>query len=771
MRISVAAALAALSFVVGCGSDSSSGTGARPGTPARVDVVTPPTPSVVAGAPGGTFSVEVVDATGAPVSGVLVSFSATGSATVSPSSATTDASGVASTQVTTGTIAGVATVRASVTGVATPVASQIAVVAGPTTRVVVLPRSMRLLAVGDTSRIIASAQDMYGNLAATSTIAFSVADPTLVSVDAGGLVRVLRLGGTTLVVSSSGDKADTTVVTVLAAGATQCTGLAVAPVMTVGESRILTGVQYGCLSGATAGAEYSIVAFNGAKDSVNALPVSVTGNGVGTVPVTFSVAPTTGLSALRAAIGGPVASTPLLDESFHLKLLAQARARSRGSFSRARTLRAASASRSLSPSGAPVVSQSGLPPNTVVGDLVTLNVSADCGTAQNRGFRVAAIGAKSIVLADTLDPSAGFSDADYQRFAARFDTLVYPLDVGAFGAPSDIDGNGRVAILFTTAVNALTPANVNYFVGGFFYPGDLFPKTGVTLDDHCATSNVGEMFYMLAPDPTGKINGNKRTTGFVDSLTTGVLAHEFQHLINGSRRFYVNSAAESFEDVWLNEGLSHVAEELLYYRESGRAPRQNLGDAAVRAAPSSIQIFANDASANFFRLLEYFRAPGFYSPYAGDDQLATRGATWSFLRYTADRLGTTDGTIWQRFDDATSTGLNTLAAVYGTDPGPFFRDWAVANFLDDFGVPVDPHFTHPSWNYRDLFANTLLHSTVYPLHYTGLDDNVKTDFLVRGLSASYMRVSVPANREGLVTFSSGGGLPNGAFQFVVVRTK
>ena len=54
-----------------------------------------------------------------------------------------------------------------------------------------------------------------------------------------------------------------------------------------------------------------------------------------------------------------------------------------------------------------------------------------------------------------------------------------------------------------------------------------------------AGSNTGEMFYLLAPDPTGAINGNVGATGFVDSVTTSVLAHEFQHLINASRRLYV----------------------------------------------------------------------------------------------------------------------------------------------------------------------------------------------------------------------------------------
>ena len=63
-------------------------------------------------------------------------------------------------------------------------------------------------------------------------------------------------------------------------------------------------------------------------------------------------------------------------------------------------------------------------------------------------------------------------------------------------------------------------------------------------------------------------------------------------------------------------------------------------------------------------------------------ELATRGATWSFLRYAADQLYTADGTGWQRFDNSTTAGLETVKGVYPTDPTPLFRNWAFARFRD-----------------------------------------------------------------------------------------
>ena len=40
---------------------------------------------------------------------------------------------------------------------------------------------------------------------------------------------------------------------------------------------------------------------------------------------------------------------------------------------------------------------------------------------------------------DTLTPSNGFTNTDYQNFATTFDTLIFPLDTLNFGVPSQID--------------------------------------------------------------------------------------------------------------------------------------------------------------------------------------------------------------------------------------------------------------------------------------------------------------------------------------------
>lgn len=108
-------------------------------TPARVNVVAGFNGTgTVSAALATPFTVEVVDASGAPVANVTVTFAAT-NATVSPATATTNAQGRASANVTLGSTAGAGSVTATVAGI--PAASAAltinAAVSGPVVRAVV----------------------------------------------------------------------------------------------------------------------------------------------------------------------------------------------------------------------------------------------------------------------------------------------------------------------------------------------------------------------------------------------------------------------------------------------------------------------------------------------------------------------------------------------------------------------------------------------------------------------------------------------------------
>jgi hypothetical protein len=403
-----------------------------------------------------------------------------------------------------------------------------------------------------------------------------------------------------------------------------------------------------------------------------------------------------------------------------------------------------------------------------VGDYVALNTRSGatladaCQTPDNRTGRVVAISQHAIVVADTNNPAGGYTDAEYATIAVQFDS-VYTMDVNAFGTPSDIDSNGHIIMFFTRAVNELTPPASSSVVGGFFYARDLFPKQDspqLGTGSGCPTSNVSEMFYLAVADPNNLVNGNKSfTKDFVSHLTVSTTAHEFQHLINASRRLYVNTSASDFEVVWLNEGLSHIAEELLFYQQSnGLTPRMDVDSVKVRLSQQNVNAYNFDQQGNFGRFRAYIVRPATSSPYAPDDSLWTRGATWSFLRYAADHRGTSDADTWFKLDNSTTTGLDNLQQVFGSGLMSMFRDWAVAHIADD--VPNVPNeWQHLSWNFKSIFHLIGNHQPTpnpngYPLASTPLSDASPVTVTLNGGGAAYVRFSLSAGQTSSIKWDT-----------------
>ncbi|GLC23892.1 Ig-like domain-containing protein [Roseisolibacter agri] len=632
------------------------------------------------------LTVRVTTAQSTPVAGATVTFAVTaGSATLSPASATTDADGLASTQLTLGATPGTVQVTASVAS------------------------------VGLTATFLATAT------AAVTTPSASVA----CAADAAAL-------------------------------------------MAVGQVTVLASVTSLCLPGGAAGAEYALVPFNGSTNAASRASLSVQASGVtapGAVTAADLTAPLSdegGLAALTTT--GAVASRALVARTPLAALEARQRAvAARELAPRLGAARSWFATRSSARTG---LSRAVIPRTAAVGDLVSLNANADdaCTNARMRVARVAAIGSKSVVVADTGNPAGGYTDADYASIAATFDTLIAPVASESFGDPTDIDGNGKVVLFFTRAVNELTPASSGWYVGGFFWSRDLFPTTAATAGDACAASNAGELFYLMVPDPSGTINDNRFSKAGVSSVVIGTVAHEYQHLINASRRMYVNTSAADWEDTWLDEGLSHVAEELVFYRAAGLAARANLGAAALRRSSVSVDAFNEFQLENFGRFGDYLAATAVNSPYASDDSLATRGAAWAFLRYAADQKGGTESATWRALVNSTASGMANVRQVFGTESVALFRDWATSLFADDL-TGVAARWQQPSWGYRSIFG--ALGGSGFPLATTTLTDGATRSVTLVGGGVAFLRVGVAANGAGSVAW---GTLPTNV-QMTVVRTR
>ena len=508
---------------------------------------------------------------------------------------------------------------------------------------------------------------------------------------------------------------------------------------------------FACAGGGSSGAEYVLIPFNSNRTSAKAT-FDVEATGLGSLgPASFSILPGSG----DQPGGSQLALTPLSGRSTSFEATLRAQEAALEDLIPA-VRRAAGRARG------PLPSLAVIPSSVTIGQRVELNTNAKqaCKDPVYATGRVVAMTAKSIVVADTANPIGGFTDDDYRSIAATFDDVVDPVVTAAFGQPADIDGNGRILLFFTRRVNELTPKdNEDSYVGGFFFGRDLLPATSGS----CATSNYGEMFYLLVPDPTGVVNGNEFSRENVRDIAVSIVAHEYQHLINASRRMYVSTTAEEFEEVWLNEGLSHIAEELVFYAESGKQPRRDLDPAAIRSSAQSIDAFNNHVGANFGRFRQFLMKPGAFSPYGENDSLATRGATWAFLRYAADRQATAESSIWFQLANSGKVGFDNLTTVFGSDVTGLLRDWSTSAFTDN--VPgVAARYQQPSWKFRAIYHE--LYST-YPLATMSLVAGTPRSVSVVGGGSAYLRFAVPAGGAGQVTW---GSVPSNV-QMTLVRTR
>lgn len=341
------------------------------------------------------------------------------------------------------------------------------------------------------------------------------------------------------------------------------------------------------------------------------------------------------------------------------------------------------------------------------------------------------VGEHVVIYQDVNAPSGGLTAQDFAYFGAVFDDPIYTTATAAFGQPSDIDGNGRVIILFTPVVNELTPASSGSggVVAGFFYGIDLYPRQTY------ANSNEAEIFYTLVPDPTGR-HGNARSREFVLRALPPVLAHELQHMIHFEERRKVGGSQDV---LWLSEGLAHMAEELVAAELEGRGDhdlallfrRENHERAfrylqAVDSIPDSVALIEEEN-------------PG---------TLEGRGAQWLFIQYLTGHYG--GEAILRALTRSRLNGVANVEAATGTTWPELFARWSVALWADGApelaGVAIDPAYTFPNLDLRETIAR----GRPFPLSPA-----------VQSFADFSLDGSLPAGAASYLILSAGGGSAGG----------
>lgn len=495
------------------------------------------------------------------------------------------------------------------------------------------------------------------------------------------------------------------------------------------------------LNSASATAEYLLVPMNFTRDSSLQLTVDVTNN----LAPSSGAAPSTGTALTQ--------DTHLVNRKNHI---AEYKLR-----------------KGTTGTGTPTSPTSVIPNGVTpgVGDVWSLNSKLDSlcevGTATNATIRY--VGTNIIVVSDNDNPAGGFTSTQYETLGTTVDSF-YSTITTTLGTPSDTDANGKIVIFMTAGMNRLSPPASSAVNVAMYSPRDVLTQS------ECPTSNLGEIIYVLTPDPTGAINSNVRTVSYVEGSAPAQIAHELAQIIIDSRRI---AAGSDFEEGWLNEALAAIAVEKVFFLRSTLNPLQNIVVADITTGVGASQkVTAYNTYIN-----NYF---GYYRPWlqaptrlgvldSFSNEIASRGLSWAFLRYVADRYAgpslVIEGAMYRDLVDSPYTGVTNLENLINDDADTWLHDFLMSVYMDDYvgaGFPGPiGKYSASSWNYRSMYS--ALNAT-YQLREMAIPVNGTTTALAyaKAGGAGYIRIAVGAGETATIRLTP-VAIPNQNASYTLIR--
>lgn len=243
------------------------------------------------------------------------------------------------------------------------------------------------------------------------------------------------------------------------------------------------------------------------------------------------------------------------------------------------------------------------------------------------------------VYLDPRDPLTPEMDRAVADAIQTFDREVYPWSRQKLGHVVDVDRDGRFTILFSSLLSRLQAGKS--VVDGFVRGSDFLMNVAPPFSNRC------DMMYLNSRMRAGP---HLRT----------VLAHEFTHAVTFCEHVLNNPPDCRFdEESWLNEGLSHVVEDLHQHGWSNLDYRVR----AYLAQPERYPLVVADYYGSGL-----WRNPG------------TRGCTFLFLRWCHLR---SEPDLLRRMIQSPLVGVRNLEAATRQPFAKLYRDWAVSLILDE----------------------------------------------------------------------------------------
>lgn len=350
----------------------------------------------------------------------------------------------------------------------------------------------------------------------------------------------------------------------------------------------------------------------------------------------------------------------------------------------------------LAPAAARGSSAASLRAPPAVGSLRTFSViaSTDGTRFEPATGRLAYAGDHVFVYVDTA--SHELLPANVTSLARLMDRELYPTTVKTFGSEPDVDGDGHVIVLLTPVVNRMSKASEcvqRGFVTGFFY--------GLDVVERDSRSNRAEVFYAFVPDSAGR-QSCAHAEADVIRILQPTFAHELQHLISFNQHVLVRG--DFPEETWLNEGLSHMAEEAASKVFEARYPAPLGRSTTTQLFPDSAGPFIAPQLLNAYIYLNSATQHS-VTTYVGAGSIEERGATWLFLRWLADHAG--DGVL-RRLVETSAMGTANVERVAGEPFAGLFADFSQSLITDS--IPglrrdaVPPRQRFLTRNLRQLMA-------------------------------------------------------------------
>ena len=384
--------------------------------------------------------------------------------------------------------------------------------------------------VGLTLQLSAQALDAGGQVISGLPVTWSSEEESVATIDAGTGLATAIAEGTTTITATIGGVPDSEVLTV---NPNQCTNR-VDVVLDPGQFQAYPGSTCLLLPAGSAGDLYRVAVVRPTliRDSTDVPNVTlridpIVSTAAAPAPAPARAAP----SAPNVDVTGGLDGTRFLEE-------ARVRARTRAYHAETRMRERALAGLPVLPDRAALVPPVLAPAPT----RLELKVERECNVATTRPALLVASNDYIAIYQDSVQQlDAPLSTTAGNLLVDYYTDYVRDMVVDYWGAPSDIDANGRVVV--TTAPNLPEGA------AAVVWSGDFLDSTS------CSGSNEGEIVYYANSVFEELSHTNPDSVSY---FALGVLAHEAKHVSSIYRR--VQSGPGSFHEVWIEEGTAEVSQ-------------------------------------------------------------------------------------------------------------------------------------------------------------------------------------------------------------------